>query len=61
MSALTARFIGAYGHDDRVCSYPAATALLDLKETPKKTSMVILVDKEEIGSDGVTGMQSALL
>ena len=52
-------FIGAYGHDDRVCSYPAATALLDLKETPKKTSMVILVDKEEIGSDGVTGMQSA--
>ena len=51
-------FIGAYGHDDRVCSYPAATALLDLKETPKKTSMVILVDKEEIGSDGVTGMQS---
>ena len=51
-------FIGAYGHDDRVCSYPAATALLDLEETPKKTSMVILVDKEEIGSDGVTGMQS---
>ena len=51
-------FVGAYGHDDRVCSYPAATALLDLEEVPQKTAMAILVDKEEIGSDGVTGMQS---
>lgn len=51
-------FVGSYGHDDRVCSYPAATALFDLKETPAKTAMTILVDKEEIGSDGVTGMQS---
>ncbi len=51
-------FVGAYGHDDRVCSYPAATALLDLEGTPEKTAMAILVDKEEIGSDGVTGMQS---
>ena len=51
-------FVGAYGHDDRVCSYPAATALLDLEEIPQKTAMAILVDKEEIGSDGVTGMQS---
>ena len=51
-------FIGAYGHDDRVCSYPAATALFDLEGTPDKTSMAVLVDKEEIGSDGVTGMQS---
>ncbi|MGM9649540.1 MAG: aminopeptidase [Butyricicoccaceae bacterium] len=50
--------IGAYGHDDRVCSYPAATALLDLTETPEHTCMAVLVDKEEIGSDGVTGMQS---
>ncbi|WP_394272594.1 aminopeptidase [Butyricicoccus sp.] len=51
-------FVGGYGHDDRVCSYPAATALLDLEEIPDKTAMTILVDKEEIGSDGVTGMQS---
>ena len=50
--------IGAYGHDDRVCSYPAATALLDATETPEHTNLCLLVDKEEIGSDGVTGMQS---
>lgn len=50
--------IGAYGHDDRVCSYPAATALFALKEAPEHTAMALLVDKEEIGSDGVTGMQS---
>ncbi len=50
--------IGAYGHDDRVCSYPAATALLDADETPVHTNLCLLVDKEEIGSDGVTGMQS---
>lgn len=51
-------FIGAYGHDDRVCSYTAATALLDLKGTPAHTCVALLVDKEETGSDGVTGMQS---
>ena len=51
-------FIGAYGHDDRVCSYPAATALIDDDETPAHTAVCLLVDKEEIGSDGVTGMQS---
>ena len=51
-------FVGAYGHDDRVCSYTAATALLDLKTTPAHTCVCLLVDKEETGSDGVTGMQS---
>ena len=50
--------VGAYGHDDRVCSYPAATALLDLKTTPAHTCVCLRVDKEEIGSEGVTGMQS---
>lgn len=51
--------IGAYGHDDRVCSYPAITAIL---ETPSRhTVMAILADKEEIGSMGVTGMQNCLL
>ena len=51
-------FVGAYGHDDRVCSYTAATALFDLKGAPTHTCVCLLVDKEEIGSDGVTGMQS---
>lgn len=51
--------VAAYGHDDRVCAYPAVTALLDSKDT-KHTVMVILADKEEIGSEGVTGMQSAI-
>ena len=52
--------IGAYGHDDRVCSYPAVTALLDTPST-KHTVMVVLADKEEIGSVGLTGMQSDVL
>ena len=52
--------IAAYGHDDRVCSYPAVTALIDNPDT-KHTVMVVLADKEEIGSVGVTGMQSAFL
>lgn len=51
--------IGAYGHDDRVCSYPAYTALFDEPSTDR-TVMVILADKEEIGSEGTTGMQCAL-
>ncbi|WP_462385153.1 aminopeptidase [Intestinibacillus massiliensis] len=50
--------VGAYGHDDRVCSYPAATGLFALEGAPMHTAMALLVDKEEIGSDGVTGMQS---
>ena len=51
--------IGAYGHDDRVCSYPAFSALFDT-ETDGKTVMVVLADKEEIGSEGTTGMQCAI-
>ncbi len=51
--------IGAYGHDDRVCSYPAYTALFD-NETDTHTVMVVLADKEEIGSEGTTGMQCAV-
>ena len=50
--------IGAYGHDDRVCGYAALAALLDLEETPFKTAVCMLADKEEIGSEGVTGMKS---
>ena len=56
---LDRSMIGAYGHDDRVCGYAALKALLDLEETPDKTAVCVLADKEEIGSDGVTGMQSA--
>ena len=50
--------IGAYGHDDRVCGYAALKALLDLG-TPCRTAVCVLADKEEIGSEGVSGMQSA--
>ncbi|MBQ6042023.1 MAG: aminopeptidase [Oscillospiraceae bacterium] len=50
--------IGAYGHDDRVCAYPALAALLDT-ENPQHTAVVILTDKEEIGSEGNTGLCSA--
>jgi aspartyl aminopeptidase len=49
--------IGAYGHDDRVCSFAAFLPLLDL-ETPDYTAVCTLADKEEIGSMGVSGMQS---
>ncbi|SDO79508.1 aminopeptidase [Selenomonas ruminantium] len=47
----------AYGQDDRVCSYTSLRAMLDMKEV-KRTSCCLLVDKEEIGSVGATGMQS---
>ncbi len=52
--------IGAYGHDDKVCSYPAFRASLDVP-APEHTSVVILTDKEETGSDGNTGLKSAYL
>lgn len=52
--------IGAYGHDDKVCAYPALMAAVQA-ETPESTVITFLVDKEEIGSDGNTGMQSTFL
>ena len=55
---LDGSLIGAYGHDDRVCGFAALQAILDI-ETPEKTAVCVLADKEEIGSMGVTGMQSA--
>ena len=55
---IDSSMIGAYGHDDRVCGYAALQAILDI-DTPEKTAICILADKEEIGSMGVTGMQSA--
>lgn len=49
--------IGGYGHDDRVCAYAELKAILDT-EKPEKTAVCIFSDKEETGSDGVTGMLS---
>ncbi len=46
-----------YGHDDRVCAYPSFEAMRQMKE-PEYTSVCLLVDKEEIGSVGASGMQS---
>ncbi len=57
---LDRSLIGAYGHDDRVCAYPSLTALFATDDTVH-TSMVILADKEEIGSEGNTGMQCDLM
>lgn len=48
----------AYGHDDRVCAYTSLIAILEL-ESPDKTAIALFSDKEEIGSVGNTGMQSA--
>ena len=56
---LDCSLIGGYGHDDRVCAYAELKAILDLDEAPEKTAVCILADKEETGSDGVSGMQSS--
>lgn len=49
--------IGAYGHDDRVCAYTALKALL-AAEAPARTCICMFSDKEEVGSDGITGAQN---
>lgn len=54
---LDRSMILAYGHDDRVCAYTSLAAMLEA-ETQEKTLCCLLVDKEEIGSVGATGMQS---
>lgn len=55
---LDRSMIMGYGHDDKVCAYTSMRAIFDMKEV-ERTSCCILVDKEEIGSVGNTGMQSA--
>lgn len=56
---LDRAFVASYGHDDRVCAYPEITATL---QTPtEQTVLTILADKEEIGSEGNTGMQCVLI
>ena len=54
---LDRSLLGAYGHDDRVCAYAELEALFTI-DTPDKTAVCILADKEEIGSVGISGMQS---
>ncbi|MDY3078729.1 MAG: aminopeptidase [Oscillospiraceae bacterium] len=55
---LDRSLIGGYGHDDRVCAYAELKAILDIDGVPDRTCVCILADKEETGSDGVSGMQS---
>ena len=54
---LDRSLLGAYGHDDRVCAFAELYALFEIG-TPAKTAVCILADKEEIGSVGISGMQS---
>lgn len=49
--------IMGYGQDDRVCAYTSYTAMFEIKK-PDRTNVCLLVDKEEIGSQGATGMES---
>ncbi|MBQ3383665.1 MAG: aminopeptidase [Erysipelotrichaceae bacterium] len=54
---LDESMIMGYGHDDRVCGYTSLMAMMEI-ENPEKTVSCMLVDKEEVGSIGSTGMQS---
>lgn len=54
---LDRSMVMGYGHDDRICAYTSLVALLEMEAT-EKTSVCLLVDKEEVGSIGATGMQS---
>ncbi len=59
---LDRSLIAAYGHDDRVCAYAGLSALVDVakaKTPPSRTCACILCDKEEIGSEGASGMASS--
>ena len=55
---LDRSLIGGYGHDDRVCAFAELQAMFNMDEVPSKTCVCLLADKEEIGSMGVSGMQS---
>lgn len=60
-AGLDRSMIASYGHDDRVCAYPALTAIFDKTLGDTHTVMTVLADKEETGSDGNTGMKSSCL
>ena len=55
---LDRSMVGAYGQDDKICAYPALTAFLSVKD-PEYSSCLVLADKEETGSLGISSMQSA--
>ena len=55
---LDRSLIGGYGHDDRVCAFAELQAMFDMDEVPSKTCVCLLADKEQLGSMGVSGMQS---
>ncbi len=57
-TGLDRSLIAAYGQDDRACAYPALCAICET-EQPDKTAITVFADKEEIGSEGVTGLRSA--
>lgn len=57
---LDRSFVGSYGHDDRVCAYTSLMAALQ-NDKPTKTVITVLADKEEIGSEGNSGLQSKFL
>jgi aspartyl aminopeptidase len=52
--------IGAYGQDDRICAFTSVKALIDTR-SPKRTSVCLVMDKEEIGSEGPTSMRSRFM
>ncbi len=58
---LDRSMILGYGHDDRICAYAGARALLDSSGIPERTQVALICDKEEIGSYGATGMDSTFL
>lgn len=58
---LDRSLLGAYGHDDRVCAYTSLMAELDYNKDPDWTSVVVFADKEEVGSDSNTGLNSAFM
>lgn len=55
---LDRSMVMGYGHDDRICAYTSLAAILKLAEVPERTAVCILSDKEEVGSQGNTGMRS---
>jgi aspartyl aminopeptidase len=57
---LDRSFVGGYGQDDRICAYTSVQAITEL-EKPEHTAMALLLDKEEIGSDGATGIKSKFM
>jgi len=57
---LDKSFVGAYGQDDRICAFTSLLAISEL-DTPTKTALALFLDKEEIGSEGATGVKSRFM